>query len=632
MAERPRKAWRNVLTYSGGALVALSLLFIVNLLFLDLVTPEPSAYLGMFTFLILPALLILGVLLIIIGLLLARLRMWWRNGEGAIVEYYPRIDLNLPAHRRVLTIIAGAVCVTIPFIGFMSYEGYHYTDSNEFCGRVCHQVMKPQYVAHERSPHARVECATCHIGRGASWYVKSKLSGLRQVKAVLLDSYPRPIPPAIRELRPARETCERCHWPQKFYGNQLITINHFAADQATTPRPIQMTMKTGGNDPSVAPPSGVHWHMALGHTIEFIATDDALQNIPWVRATDHETGAQRIYRKDGLSSNDPPPDGQLWTMDCISCHNRATHIFRPPWRAADDVITADPQLRELPYAKRTLVEAVTRKYDSKKEGIHRVATYIEDFYLINYPEIAAKKRPILERLIAAGRKIYSLITFPEMNVTWRSYPDNIGHKNFPGCFRCHAGDHVDDNGRPISHECSTCHTFLEPVKTDGAELLIRAGEFVHPVKLKGKHKSLICSSCHDGGMAPNRTCDGCHELQSAFRAGEIEAFEAYDIEADAMFDMVDCDECHDLSRPTTAEVIDEACFECHDEPEYDGMAVAWKKEIEERFTRAKAVADPSEQQILDLLRQIGPLHNMEASRKILERITSQEVIADEASD
>ncbi|RMF21590.1 MAG: cytochrome C, partial [Deltaproteobacteria bacterium] len=311
MATRPRRAWRNVLTYTGGILVALSLLFIVNLLFLDLVTPEPSAYLGMFTFLILPVVLILGVLLIVVGLLFARFRMWWRNGEEGTVEYYPRIDLNLPGHRKVLMIVAGAICLMIPFVGFMSYEGYHYTDSNEFCGRVCHQVMKPQYVAHERSPHSRVECATCHIGRGASWYVKSKLSGLRQVKAVLLDSYPRPIPPAIRELRPARETCERCHWPQKFYGNQLITINHFAADEASTPRPIQMMMKTGGNDPSVAPPSGVHWHMALGHTIEFIATDEALQDIPWVRATDHETGAQRIYRSDGLTSKDPPPDGQL---------------------------------------------------------------------------------------------------------------------------------------------------------------------------------------------------------------------------------------------------------------------------------------------------------------------------------
>ncbi|RMD82673.1 MAG: hypothetical protein D6815_08650 [Candidatus Dadabacteria bacterium] len=623
MAKRPRRAWRNLLTYTGGLLSALSLLFILNLLLLDLATPEPNPYLGLFTFLILPVTLLFGLFLIAAGLITARLRMWWRNGPGGeAVEYYPRVDLSLPSHRRAAAVAAGAACAVIPLVGFLSYQGYQYTDSNEFCGRICHPVMKPQYVAHQRSPHARVECATCHIGRGATWYVRSKLAGLRQVAAVLTNSYPRPIPPAIRELRPARETCERCHWPQKFYGNQLVTIRHFAADERSTPRPIRMLVKTGGNDPSIAPPSGVHWHMALGHTIEFIARDDALQDVPWVRATDHETGAQRIYRSDGLRSTDPPPEGTLWKMDCIACHNRATHVFRPPWKAADDAIVADPELRELPFAKRVLIEAVTRHYSSKEEGLHRVATYIEDYYLINYPDLAARRRALLDRLIAAGRQIYDLSTFPEMNVTWRTYPDNIGHKNFPGCFRCHDGKHVDDNGRPISHACSTCHTFLEPIDPDGPDSLIREGQFAHPIELRGKHAELLCSSCHDGGMAPAKTCSGCHELENGLRAAALKALEPFAVEPDAMFDLVECEDCHDLTRETSAEQIDRACIECHEEPKYKGMVVAWKSELDELFDRAAAVANPEEQRVLSVLREAGPLHNVEATRKILERITA----------
>ncbi len=623
-----RPLWRNTLTYIGSALALLSGLSIFTFLFIELITPNPNPYLGLFTFLILPVILIIGSSIALLGLILTRLRTVVRAGKGALVEYYPHIDLRKEGHRKALIGIGAAVALATPFVAFMSYQGYHYTDSNEFCGQVCHTVMESQYLAHKQSPHSRVECATCHIGRGASWYVKSKISGIRQVIAVARNSYPRPIPSAIKELRPARETCERCHWPQKFYGDQLVTINHFSADDKNTLRPIRMLVKTGGNDPTTGPPGGVHWHMALGHTIEFIATDEDLQEIPWVRATDQMTNAQRIFRSDGLRSSDPPPDGEIRLMDCMSCHNRATHIFREPWRAADQALMADPELVTFPYAKRELVNAVSKQYPTKEEGSHAVATAIEDFYLINYPDLVKTKRPALERLIAAGRRMYSLISFPEMNITWKTYPNNIGHKNFPGCFRCHAGDHVEDNGRPISHACGTCHTFLTPEGGDSESALIRAGDFIHPIDLKGKHADLRCDKCHDGGPAPKPTCEGCHHDQVQFFAGETEEFQSFGIEYDAMDGMVECEDCHDLSQPLSIPAVAAACTDCHEDEEYGAMLEQWSAEITDLLRQASSGADAESRKVLKVLRRVGPMHNIEAARTILTELSSRTLISE----
>ena len=628
-----RRLWRNTLTYIGTSLVALALLFIGALSFFDIISPEPNPYIGLLVFLALPVVLVFGAVLSGLGILVASWR-FKRDDSGRTAEFYPRIDLEIPSHRRVLMIIGSIIVLSIPFIGVMSYQGYNYTESDSFCGGVCHQVMEPQHVAHQKSPHARVPCATCHIGHGASWYVKSKISGLRQVLAITMGSFPRPIPNAIEELRPARETCERCHWPQKFYGDQLVTVHHFAADEANSPRILRMMMKTGGNDPTTAPPSGIHWHMALSKSIEFIATDPALQEIPWVRMTDHETNTRRIYRSDGLSSDDPPPEGEVRTMDCMSCHNRATHVFRVPWRAADEAFLADPQLTELPFAKRELIAAVVEPYETKEQGLHEVATALEDFYEINYPEVARDRRPELKRLIEAGERIYNLITFPEMKVTWKTYPDNIGHKNYPGCFRCHVGDHVDDHGRAVSHECAACHTFLTPFAAEGdSSSLISEGDFVHPVELEGRHEELRCSLCHDGGIAPAADCAECHTTQSEFLAGTTEAFERFEIEEDLMNGIADCADCHVLSQPTEAAAIDATCLDCHaeDEEGFPGMAQAWAEEVAALLDKAERVATPEQEEILRILREAGPLHNMEATRRVLTAIAAESPVAPETT-
>jgi len=619
----PKALWRNTLTVAGAVLAVVTMLFILSFLWLDLAMAQPSPYIGLFTYLIFPGLLVVATAMISVGLLAARFRFRRQYGRLSDYQFYPRIDLNDPRHRRLLATTGAAIALTVPVIGVLSYEGYHYTDSNQFCGAVCHTVMEPQFTAFQQSPHAHITCAECHIGAGASWYVKSKLSGIRQVVAVAADSFPRPIPPAIQELRPATETCRQCHWPSKFYGDQLVTIDHYSSDEANTHGRIRMLLKTGGSDPSTGPPSGIHWHMALGFTVEYVAVDDHLQEIPWVQTTDHTTGDTRVYRSDGRPHSDPPPQGTRRTVDCMDCHNRPTHIFRSPQRAADSALNVNPGLQNLPFAKRQLVGALAQPHADREQGLTQISNRLEEFYQKNYPAVWSEQRVDVEKLIEVGHGILRTTSFPEMKVSWRTYPDNIGHKIFPGCFRCHEGRHVDELGKALSHECGTCHEFLMPAGGDGASPVVRTGGFVHPVPLEGNHGMMRCDQCHTGGNAPERTCAGCHILQAGFRAGNAPVFRRFTIAPDPMAEAVDCEGCHVLSKPTTIAAIDERCMDCHsdDEDRYKGMLRSWKTEIDAMLLEAESVRDPETVDVLHTLRKAGPLHNVEGARTIVRALS-----------
>lgn len=614
--------WRNALTLTGAALSLVSVLFILSFLLVELASNGPSPYLGLFTFLILPCGLLVGILLTGAGVLMSRWRHRRQHGKTDPVQYYPRIDLNLAHHRRVLTVIGIVVVAAVPLIGLVSYEGYHYTDSNEFCGLVCHAAMEPQSTTHATSPHANVNCAECHVGPGASWYVRSKLSGVRQLLAVVDDSFPRPIPPAIRALRPATETCRQCHWAAKFFGNQLVTIHHFASDETNTRHRLRMLLKTGGSDRSTGPPSGIHWHMTLGFTVEYVATDDHLQEIPWVRTVDHTNGEERIYRSDGKLPSDPPPAGIRRVVDCMDCHNRPAHMFRSPDRGVDVAFHVDPRLRSLPFAKREVVSALVFPYASKKEGLAGVRAAIQRYYRVQWPGIREARREDIDRLADVAVEFYGANFFPGMNVNWRTYPDNIGHKIFPGCFRCHDGKHVDRDDEPISHACGTCHTFLNPIEGDGAAHVTREGAFHHPVELAGGHAALRCDQCHTGGTSPIASCEGCHVQQSRFRNGVLTAFEALKLPAEAMAEGVDCEGCHDLAEPTSVAAIDVMCLDCHEDQadRYDGMLRSWEAEVSRLLLQAGRRTDDEGRRLLDALRAAGPLHNIEATRMVTRRL------------
>jgi hypothetical protein len=375
----------------------------------------------------------------------------------------------------------------------------------------------------------------------------------------------------------------------------------------------------------MGPPSGIHWSMALGKKVEFVATDEALQEIPWARVTDRETGVQTVYRSDGRSGDDPPPVGTRRTVDCMDCHNRSTHVFRTPSRAVNSALIVEPELRSIPFAKRELVAAIVKPYPSREEGRAGVTSAVRGFYQDDYPEVFEARGGEVDRLIEIAKACYNRSFFPRMNVSWRTYCNNIGHLEFAGCFRCHDGKHVDDEGNPITRECSACHDFLVPASSPDESSLLTVGGFQHPVELEGIHETMRCNDCHTGGIAPSSTCAGCHTTQAQYIAGTLPALASFDIAADSMAEMVDCEECHDLSSPKDIATINEACLDCHDDEEerFADMLPSWKAEVDGLLKKARARTDERSREALEALAGAGPLHNIEASRKILRDIIGE---------
>lgn len=496
----------NYVSLFGFVLVALSLLLLTTFGLFLLMVGASNPYVDIIAYLVLPGVLVTGLIIVPLGMAW-RYRQLKRTTAAAQVSRYrlPPIDLNDTRTRKGLTIfLAVTFFILLPVLGVSSYQGYNYTESSQFCGRVCHTVMEPEYTAYTHSPHARVSCAECHIGSGASWFVKAKLSGTRQVLAVWENSFPRPIPPAITQLRPARETCEECHWPAKFYGVQLKEIVHFSPDETNSRRTVRMLLKVGGADESIGRVEGIHMHMVLYGRIEYVARDSILQDIPWVKYTDPK-GVERIYRSDGQSGKDPRPDGVVRLVDCMDCHNRGAHHFRSPQSAVDLFLNVGRIDASLPYIKREAVAALSQPYSDAPAADAGLERSLTDFYKEHYPDVWQKQQPAIRQAVDMLKVVYRENFFPAMNVNWLTYPENVGHLTSAGCFRCHDGRHVDDAGEHISSDCHTCHTFLNPVEShEGA---FEEGEFRHSMNLV-LHGNLQCMQCHTGGPLP--LCRECH--------------------------------------------------------------------------------------------------------------------------
>jgi hypothetical protein len=344
-----------------------------------------------------------------------------------------------------------------------------------------------------------VACAQCHIGPGATWFVKSKLSGAYKVYATITNKYPRPIPVPIENLRPAQQTCAQCHWPQKFYGAAERVIHHYLSDEKNSPWVIRMLLKIGGGDPSFGPVGGIHWHMNIENKIEYIATDKERQIIPWVRMTDLN-GKVTVYQStDNALKPEQIAAAQPSMMDCIDCHSRPTHIYVSPVHSVDLAISTGRIDEKIPYIKRQAVQALTRKWQSTDEALRGIAKTLTTYYQTKQGAFAKANVQRLKQAIAEVQTIYTHNFFPAMKVNWSVYADNIGHKDFPGCFRCHDGGHVSADGKTITHDCRACHTII--AQGPGRELptITAEGlEFKHPVDISGMWRQMMCTGCHNG--------------------------------------------------------------------------------------------------------------------------------------
>jgi hypothetical protein len=488
----PRSLIHNWISTVGAILAASSFFAALTLIAIDAARGFANPYLGILTYLVAPAFLVGGLALIVAGLLVERRRR--RRLAPAEVPKHLRIDFGNPRHRMAFAIWTVVVFAFLLVTAVGSYRTYNFTESVTFCGRTCHTVMKPEYTAYGLSPHARVACVECHIGPGADWFVKSKLSGTYQVYATLFNKYPKPIPAPVKNLRPAQQTCEQCHWPRAFYGNAERIERHYLEDEANTAWTIRLLLKIGGGDPVRGRVGGIHWHMNIADKVEYIATDSARQVIPWVRITD-QAGNTTIYQ----SGDSPLTPAQVDSarprvMDCIDCHNRPSHDYLAPTTAVNLSLSTGRMSASLPSIKQLAVTALSARYPSTEVALRAIADSLRGAYR-DVADSAAVDQAITEL-----QQVYRENIFPEMGVSWRAYPDNIGHMIFPGCFRCHDGEHRSADGRVVSHACDVCHVIIGEGSGAESETISPQGlEFRHPVDIGGAWTEMACTECHSGG-------------------------------------------------------------------------------------------------------------------------------------
>jgi nitrate/TMAO reductase-like tetraheme cytochrome c subunit len=483
----------------GIILAGSSFFAAVCLIAIDFFRGFRNPYMGILTYIIAPLFLIAGLLLISLGALWERRRR--RRLQPGEIPAYPRIDFNVPHERRAFIVFAVVNFVFLLFTALGTYRTYEFTESVTFCGETCHKVMQPEYIAHQDTAHGRVACVQCHIGPGATWFVKSKLSGAYQVYATITNEYPRPIPVPIENMRPARQICEQCHWPQKFYGAAERVIHHYLSDEKNSPWVIRMLLNIGGGDPSFGPVGGIHWHINIENKIEYIATDKEQQIIPWVRMTDLNGKAIVYESRDNALKPEQIAAAQPRRMDCIDCHNRPAHNYNSPVHSVDLAIRTGRIDEKIPYIKQQAVQALTAKWQSTEEALRGIAETLTTYYQTKQAGFAKAEGQLLKQAIAEVQTIYQHNFFPAMKVNWSVYADNIGHKDFPGCFRCHDGSHVSADGQTITHDCRACHTII--VQGPDRELPTIAAqglEFKHPVDISGVWRQMMCSSCHNGTL------------------------------------------------------------------------------------------------------------------------------------
>jgi nitrate/TMAO reductase-like tetraheme cytochrome c subunit len=476
--------FRNWLSLTGLVVVIGSLFSFLLLLLLDALAHFANPYVGILTYLVAPGFLVLGLILALLGAFLRHRQILKTSGPLPPL----RIDFTRPRDRRLLGffLVGSVLFLLISALG--SYQTYHFTESVQFCGQACHGVMKPEYITYLHSPHARVACAECHIGKGANWYVRSKLSGTYQVYATMADKYPRPIPTPVKNLRPAQETCEECHWPQKFVGNLEHTFYSFLSDETNTPFTVRMLLNVGGGDATHGPVGGIHWHMNVGNKIEYIAGDEARQKIPYVRVTELSQGIVTEFRTPRFTN--AVDEASLRRMDCMDCHNRPAHRYQTPNSAVSLAMALGKIDRGLAFVKSNAVYVLTQPYTNDTQALQNIATTLSQHY---------PNDPRIRTAIGAVQQIYTNNFFPEMKASWKTYPDNIGHKDWPGCFRCHDGLHKTADGKRSikANDCNACHTIL--AQGSGAELdqLTPKGQkFKHP----GDEVEGGCNDCHTGGL------------------------------------------------------------------------------------------------------------------------------------
>jgi hypothetical protein len=414
-----------------------------------------NPYIGLLTFIAIPVVFFAGLILIPIGIALGRRR--------AAEALNPPVDRKA-AWRRAGMFFTIMTMANLVIGSQLTYRAIAHMETNQFCGQSCH-VMKPEFTAHLLPPHQQVACASCHIGPGATGWFQSKMAGTRQLIGVVLNNYPRPIESAMESNRlvSSADTCEQCHARGKVIGPRLRVRSGFSDNEANSHTETVLMMMVGGGTSG-----GIHGaHMGPGVHIRYAASDKKRQIIPWVEYSGG--GATRTYLADGTT-----PDAAralpTFEMQCADCHNRVGHAFESPEHAVDHAMATGQISATLPFAKKTGVELLKATYSSDDDAAQMIPAGLNAFYQQKYSDIWAKRSNDVQLAGQALLGIYRNTVFPDLKVSWDTYPNNLGHTDNPGCFRCHDGGHSTADKKTITQDCSTCHQMLAVDETDPAIL------------------------------------------------------------------------------------------------------------------------------------------------------------------
>lgn len=338
------------------------------------------------------------------------------------------------------------------------YQLIEFMDSTAFCGRLCHEVMYPEYTDYQASPHSRVSCSECHVGSGADYMVKSKLSGIPLVFSTISGNYNRPIPAPVENLRPARETCEQCHRPERFAGEVVRVHTTYLADEKNTEKVDTRVLRVGGGELETA--RDIHWHIAA--KVWYLPLDRERQEIAWVGVENNEGEITEYIDPERTAEISPQHmEEAKRLMDCMDCHNRATHIFQSPEELIDVALAQGKIDHGLPFIKREGLNALAPPNSSLAQATDKVEA-IKDFYRDSYPQIYEEKTEAIAQAVEELKKIAKLTTFPHMKVDWETYIDNSGHVESPGCLRCHGklvATSDEQESKTIDADCNLCHYF-----------------------------------------------------------------------------------------------------------------------------------------------------------------------------
>jgi nitrate/TMAO reductase-like tetraheme cytochrome c subunit len=443
---------RHPLAMAGIAITTATAVIFLALAVAMFVGLLENPYAGLVVFVALPAIFLMGLVLIPIGMRMQRKAL----AEGRAGEEWPVIDFRKPRTRRVGLIVATLSAMNVIIILVAGYGSLKWMESPEFCGAVCHEPMHPQYTAWQNAPHSNITCVQCHIGEGGEAFVHYKTAGVRQLFHVVTNNYPRPIP-GVADMREAFETCGSCHWPGRSIGDRVRVFRSYGDDEANTESATALTLHLGG--PGTPGGRGIHWHANPDLRIEYVYTDADRQKIPWVRST-RPDGSVETYAAEGVN-HDQAPEGTHRRMDCIDCHNVVAHRIAPTAeQAVDRAIASGALPQDLPFVRREGVRLVQAKYNDTETAMAGIAEGLRGFYKTQSGTVDAAT---LERAVTSLQSIYSRNVFPAMNVTFGVYPDNLGHTTSAGCFRCHDGSLTTRSGTTITADCESCHKMLDAV-------------------------------------------------------------------------------------------------------------------------------------------------------------------------